>query len=346
MPKPLIPVAGRPCVEYALRSLVKGGFESIIVTTGYLSDKLIRRVSDGRHVGASVVYSFEPEPAGTAGAVKAVSSFLDSPVVIMSGDTLMDVDIAAIYRDHIRSGAAVTMAVTAVQDPSEFGVVEPDSDGFVRRFQEKPRREEAFSNLVNAGVYVINREVIDIIPSQTQYDFAKQLFPLLLQKGMKIKTHRIEGIWLDIGRPQDLHLANLAIVDAEGKVQELPGCTVSGKMIMLQRPVYGNDVEFRGRCYIGRDVKLEDRNTIINSCLYDGVHIGSETRIAESMLLEDSRVGKNCDIVETILSPNCRVGDNVRLEKSVIGEGVFIKANSSLIGANISPQPRAHRSEH
>ena len=338
IPKPLIPVAGRPCVEYALRSLVKSGFNSIVVTTGYLSDRLIRRISDGRQIGASILYSFEPEPAGTAGAVRILSPFLDRTFVVMSGDTLMDLDVRSIYDDHVRSGASVTMAVTEVDDPSEFGVVATDREGFVTRFQEKPKREEAFSKLINAGVYVIERDVMELVPERTQYDFAKELFPLLMKEGKRIKTHKVNGIWLDIGRPADLHRANLAIVDAEGREPEIEGCEASGRMILIEKPACGNDVEFRGRCYVGRKVSLEDRNTIIDSCLYDGVRIGSETRISGSLLLDGTRIGKGCDISGTILSPGCRVGDNAKIEKSVIGEGVFIKSNSSLIGANISPR--------
>lgn len=340
LPKPLIPVAGKPCVEYAIRSLVKGGFREIVVTTGYLSDRLIRKVGDGRHIGATVLYSFEGEPAGTAGAAKMVSSTMSSPFIVMSGDTLMDIDIRALYEEHIRSGADVTMAVTEVDDPSAFGVVATDSSGFVTKFQEKPKKEEAFSKLINAGVYVINADVMKFVPEGKTYDFARQLFPDLLLRKMKIGTHMLRGIWLDIGRPSDLHRANVAIVAKEGKEIKIDGCSISGRAIMIERPSLGNDVEISGNCYFGRDVSIEDRDTIMDSCLYDGVSLGIETRVSDSLLLDGARTGRNCDIRESILSPNCRLGDNVKLEKSVIGENVFIKGNSSLIGANISPHHR------
>ncbi len=338
VPKPMIPVAGRPCVEYSIMSLVRGGLTDIVITTGYLSDKLIRSIGTGKDIGARILYSFESEPAGTAGAVKMIEPFLESPFIVVYGDTLMNIDIRSLYEDHQKSGADVTMAVTEVDDPSEFGVVETDSDGFVRRFQEKPKKEEALSHWINAGIYVLNKEVMTLVPSEGPYDFAKQLFPAMLARGEKIRAHRISGTWLDIGRPADLQKANLAVVETHGTEQTIDGCTVSGKLIMTARPRVGNDVEIRGPCYIGSNVMFDDRTTIINSCLYDRVHVGHETRISDGLILENCKIGKNCDIRESILSPGCRIGDNVHLDRSVIGEGVFIKGNSSLIGAHISPQ--------
>ena len=331
-------MAGKPCVEYSIVSLVRGGLRDMVITTGYLSDKLIRSIGTGRDIGARILYSFESEPAGTAGAVKLISPFLESPFVVIHGDTLMNIDVKALYEDHLSSGADVTMAVTEVDDPSEFGVVETDGNGKVTRFQEKPKKEDARSRMINAGVYVVNKDVLELVPDSVPFDFAKQLFPKLLEKGRVLKVHRISGTWLDIGRPADLHRANLAVVETYGKEQEIDGCTVSGKLIMTDMPKVGNDVEIRGPCYIGSKVRFDDRTTIISSCLYDEVQVGNETRISDGLILENCKIGRNCDIRESILSAGCRIGDNVHLDRSVIGEGVFIKGNSSLIGAHVSPQ--------
>lgn len=338
LPKPMIPVAGRPCVEYSIMSLVRGGLKDMVITTGYLSDRLIKSIGHGGDIGARILYSFESKPAGTAGAVKMICPFLESPFVVVHGDTLMSIDVKELLEDHKRSGAEVTMAVTEVDDPSEFGVVETDREGFVKRFQEKPKREEALSRLINAGVFVVEKGVMDLVPASEPYDFSKQLFPLLLSQGRRIKAHRITGTWLDIGRPNDLHRANIAVVETYGSETQIDGCTVSGKLIMNGAPRVGNDVEIRGPCYIGSNVSFDDRTTIISSCLYDEVRVGNETRISDGLILDNCRIGRNCDIRESILSPGCKIGDNVHMEKSVIGEGVIIKGNSSLIGAHISPQ--------
>ncbi|HVG37533.1 MAG TPA: nucleotidyltransferase family protein, partial [Thermoplasmata archaeon] len=146
-PKPLIPIAGRPCIDYVLRSLAASGFHEIIVTTAYLSDTLIKSIGDGLDYNASIVYSFEENPAGTAGAVRRVGMFIDDTFLVAMGDILCDVDFKALYDFHKRKGGVVTIALTDVEDPTQFGIVGLDSKGRIQKFKEKPRKEEAFSNL-------------------------------------------------------------------------------------------------------------------------------------------------------------------------------------------------------
>ena len=154
-PKPLIPIAGRPCIDYVLRSLASSGFHEIIVTTAYLSDTLIKSIGDGLDYNASILYSFEENPAGTAGAVRRVGMFIDDTFLVAMGDILCDVDFKALYEFHKRKGGVVTIALTEVEDPTQFGIVGLDAKGRIQKFKEKPRKEEAFSNLANAGIYVL-----------------------------------------------------------------------------------------------------------------------------------------------------------------------------------------------
>jgi len=208
-PKPLIPVAGKPCIDYVMRSLVKGGFDQHIITTGYLSDRLIKRIADGAEFGASIVYSFEAEPAGTAGAVKNVADFLDSTFVVASGDVLADVDIGALYEYHKKKGAMATMALTKVKDPTPFGIVGLDKENRINRFLEKPARKDVFSNLINAGIYILEPEVLDYIPEGQMFDFSKQVFPALLEDKKPLYGRQIKGVWKDIGKPEDYRQAQL-----------------------------------------------------------------------------------------------------------------------------------------
>src|SRR5947207_4409256 len=148
-PKPLMPVAGRPCIDYVLRSLAGSGFHEIIVTTAYMSDALIKSIGDGLDYNASILYSFEENPAGTAGAVRRVGNFFDDTFVVSMGDILCDVDFKALYDFHKRKGAAVTIALTEVSDPTQYGVVGLDGNGRIAKFKEKPkaRSEEHTSEL-------------------------------------------------------------------------------------------------------------------------------------------------------------------------------------------------------
>ena len=172
-PKPLMPVAGRPCIDYVLRSLAASGFHEIIVTTAYLSDALIKSIGDGLDYNASILYSFEENPAGTAGAVRRVANFIDETFVVAMGDILCDVDFKALFEFHKRTGGVVTIALTDVDDPTQYGIVGLDAKGRIQKFKEKPRKEEAFSSLVNAGIYVLEPEVLEFIPPDQKFDFAR-----------------------------------------------------------------------------------------------------------------------------------------------------------------------------
>src|SRR3989475_215433 len=231
-PNPLIPVAGRPCIDYVLRSLAASGFHEIIVTTAYLSDTLIKSIGDGLDYNASILYSFEENPAGTAGAVRRVGMFIDDTFLVAMGDILCDVDFKALYDFHKRKGGVVTIALTEVEDPTQFGIVGLDSKGRIQKFKEKPRKEEAFSNLANAGIYVLEPEVLEFIPPDQKFDFSKDLFPKLLSKGVPLYGSRIDGVWMDIGRPHDLWKASMEIVRREGKPLRRAGVKSEGPVIL------------------------------------------------------------------------------------------------------------------
>src|SRR5437667_12269260 len=159
-------------MDYVLRSLAGSGFHEIIVTTAYLSDTLIKSIGDGLDYNASILYSFEENPAGTAGAVRRVGMFIDDTFLVAMGDILCDVDFKALYDFHKRTGGVVTIALTDVSDPTQYGVVGLDSNGRIAKFKEKPKKEEAFSNLVNAGIYVLEQEVMEFVTPDKTIDIA------------------------------------------------------------------------------------------------------------------------------------------------------------------------------
>src|SRR6266850_7713901 len=243
LPKPMVPVGPRRCIDYVIRSLRSAGIDEVIVTTGYLSDRIIRGIADGATHGVSVVYSFEDEPLGTAGGVKHVGPFLgNEPFVVASGDVLADVNIRRLIERHAQNkalGAVATIAVTKVEDPTQYGILGLSKEGRIERFKEKPRREQVFSNLVNAGIYVVEPGVLDEIPPRQPFDFSKDLWTDLLERGVPIYGEPIEGFWMDVGRPEDLIEANLIIIRREGR--KLPGSggatVVQGKRLRLAQGV-------------------------------------------------------------------------------------------------------------
>lgn len=185
-PKPLLPVLGRPCVEYVIEAMAEAGVEEVFLTCGYRAEDMVEALGSGDQFGVEIIMCFEDVPAGTAGAVKLLEDRLEDTFIVASGDVLADVDVRSLVDQHVRTGAMATMALTTVERPEEFGIVGLDDAGRIERFKEKPRTEEVFSNLINAGIYVLERDVLPEIPRGEMYDFSKQLFPKLLAAGQPL----------------------------------------------------------------------------------------------------------------------------------------------------------------
>jgi len=334
-PKPLMPVADRPCIDYILRSLVEAGIKKIIIATHHLSDKLIKSIGDGLEYDASIVYSFEETPAGTAGAVKRVEDFIDGTFIVAMGDIVADVDIAALLDFHREKKAVATIALTKVEDPSQYGVAAINEKGRIQRFQEKPKREEAFSNLVNAGIYVLERSVIEFIPEGRMFDFSKDLFPKMLAKRLPIYGKVLDGIWLDIGRPGDLLKASLEIVKRKGTTRPIPGVEMLGPVMVKDGASIDAGAKIEGPCYFGEKVHIEAGAVIRRSCLQDGVAIRAGSTITDTVMLERSRVGKGCEISGCIIASECDIGDEAHVVSSVVGDGVKLKPRTSVSDATL-----------
>ena len=287
-PKIILPVADRPCLWYLLRSLARAGIEEVILACGYKSEQMREAIGDGSDLGLNIIYSYEDEPLGTGGAMKLVEDRLDDVFVAANGDVFASIDVASEIWEHIETGASVTISLTPVENPCEFGIARVQPDGRITEFKEKPRPEEVFSNLINAGVYVLNRSVLDYVPERTFYDFSKDLVPRLMADGHRIQGFQIDGIWMDVGRPHDLLGANLAVASAEyaGSDWATGGSEVDGPFYMGA----GSDV--------------------------------SDSRISDSVVLAGSSVSGS-DLDRVLVMRNCRV-QGAKLENSILGDGCTI----------------------
>lgn len=330
VPKPLIPVAGPPCIDYVIKSLTSADFEQMIITTGYMSDKLLAHVGDGKQFGASIQFAFEESPAGTAGAVRNIKNLLNDTFVVASGDVLAEVDIRSIYDFHKSKGAVATMALTSAENPTEFGIVGLDEENRIVKFKEKPKEEEIFSNLINAGIYVLEPTVLEFIPEEGMFDFSKDLFPLILKNDLPLYGKPIHGLWMDIGRPSDVLNASLAVIERNGREIDIKDVHSSGIMIMGNNNTFGNSVTLRGPSYIGNHVKFGDDVLIVRSCIYDLVEIESGTSIKNSVIFQGCRLGKDNEITDTILSPNCHLEGQVEILNSIIGEDKKVSVGSKI----------------
>ena len=307
-PKPMIPVLGRPVIDYVKDAMVASGLEEIIVTTGYQGEQLVEHVSTWE---VSSRVNQEETPMGTAGSVRLLFEDLDGTFVVGSGDSVASFDIADLLKAHRRSGAKVTMALWRVDDPTEFGIVglanenqgEVESnlsEGYISRFKEKPTADEAFSNLINAGLYIIEPEVMELVPHGQKYDFSKQLFPDVLARGWPMYAKTVNGIWFDVGHPFELHNAQMALIEGRDILPfPMPDGEVlpDGSFISRTSSVSG---------HVEKSIVLEGAS--VNGAVVNSV-VMANSRV--NGISESSIIGENSVIDSRI--QNCVIGDGVHL---------------------------------
>lgn len=336
LPKPMVPVGPRRCIDYVIRSLTAARIDEIIVTTGYLSDRVIRGIADGASHGVNVVYSFEDEPLGTAGGVKHVGPFLGKePFVVVSGDVLADVNIRRLIERHEQNrkqGAVATLALTKVEDPTQYGIVGVDAHGRIERFKEKPRPQQVFSDLVNAGIYVVEHEVLEEIPPRQAFDFSKDLWPDLLERGTPLFGERIEGFWMDVGRPEDLIRANLLMIQREGRAHAGQG---DASVLLGKRVKIDSSAKLAGAVMLGDFVHVGEAAQIRDAAIHGATTVGRECQITRALVLEDCEIGPSATIADTVLAAGVVVGAGAKLEGCVIGEGQAVAPGAALKGARL-----------
>jgi len=230
-----------------------------------------------------------------------------------------------------------TIALTEVQDPTEYGIAVLGKDGRIERFKEKPRPEEAFSKLVNAGIYVLEPEVLELIPENTKFDFSRDVFPMMLAKGLALHGMRIEGVWVDIGRPRDLIRASLEVVRREGREHQMLGRDPFGPALVGKGLTLEPGVRLAGPLYLGSNVRIGKGAVVEGACLYDDVVVEAGATIRESVILEGTHVGKDSEVLDSVLSERCVIEEGAHLSGSIIGDGMTVKARSRLQDATIAP---------
>ncbi|MBN1109620.1 MAG: NDP-sugar synthase [Methanomassiliicoccales archaeon] len=315
-PKPLLPVLGMPCIEYVISSLAEAGVEHIILACGYRSQDLIRMLGDGRRLGLEMEFAFEERPMGTAGAVKLLQDRLEPTFVVGSGDTMTDADLGALIDFHYERGAEATMGLTEVGRPEQFGIVGVDAEGRIERFKEKPRSEEVFSRVINAGTYVLNRNIIDLVPEGTKFDFSKDLFPDLLRRGRGLYASPLRGYWKDIGRPEDLYLANIEMAERRGKD------TPQGRVAGTAPP----GVEVQGPAFFGEGI-IAAGCRVVRSAVGSHCTMGRGVTLQDCLLLDGVSIGQGATLRSCVLGQGCQVEAGTVLAERVLGDGTQVRAD-------------------
>ena len=338
-PKPMVPIVGKPCMEHIIELLGEHGFEEVIVTVAFLPHAIRSYFGNGESLGLNVEYSVEESPLGTAGSVRLASDRLDETFLVISGDALCDFDLSELVRVHKEKGSAVTIALKSVENPLEFGIVVTDSDGRVERFLEKPSWSQVFSDTINTGVYVLEPEVLEHVPTDRPYDFSKELFPLLLEMGRPIHGHVVEGYWQDIGNLSQYRQANFDALD--GRVNlKIPGVRLRGN-VWLGEGVEIDDIDrIEGPAYLGNYCRIGADATVgPYSVLSASVTLRERARTVASVIDASTHFGRSCLIENAIVGRNCDIRSHVRIHEDVaIGDEVRIGAESVVMpGVRIFP---------
>jgi mannose-1-phosphate guanylyltransferase / phosphomannomutase len=331
-PKPMVPIVGKPCMEHILELLRKHGFDDVIVTLAFLPQAIRSYFGDGEGLGLNIEYSVEESPLGTAGSVRLASGKLDDTVLVISGDALCDIDLTALLRFHQEKKAAVTIGLKSVENPLEFGIVVTDDEGRIERFLEKPSWGQVFSDTINTGIYVIEPEVLQHVPTDRPYDFSKELFPHLLEMGKPLYGHVCDGYWQDIGNLDQFRQANYDALD--GKVAlDIPGLRLRGN-IWIGEGVEIDDLEdVEGPAFIGNYCRIAPQASIgPYSVLSASVTLRERARTVRSVIDASTHIGRSALVEGAVVGRNCDIRSHVRIQEgAAIGDEVVLGAQSMIM---------------
>ena len=330
-PKAMLPLAGKPILQFIIESVASEGFNDVVVTTNYFREQIIDYFGDDSDFGVRLVYPEEEKPLGTAGSVKNSEKYLNETFAVIQGDNITEIKFKHLLNFHREKGGVATIALLPVDRPHQFGIAQLDSDNRVLRFKEKPRPEEFFSDFASVGLYVLEPEVLDYIPRGVEYDFAKGVFPKLLSSGEKIYGYPASRFWVDIGVPENYMKAVRWILsrlkgkrlgeNAEVKKASIRGPVEIGEGTRIERGAeITGPVVIGDRCVIRRNSRIA-----ANSVIGSGVGIGEEARVADSLIYEETQIGGFSYLNHCIVAEKCKIGSDVEIdEMAIVGAGCEI----------------------
>jgi mannose-1-phosphate guanylyltransferase len=322
-PKTLFPIVNKPLLEWIFEHLANNGVNEAILAVNALTQFYIRQQKLPRH-GLKIRYSIDPPrmPLGTAGPVKKAEKLIghDEPFIVLNGDIFADINYKALVETHEKCNALATIALCKVEDPCRYGVAELEDGNRIKRFIEKPAKNKVPSNLINAGVYVLSPKVFDYIPTGKAVSVEREIFPKLAEEG-QLYGHHVNGLWMDIGKPEEYLEINKIILDSIAKTSKL----VKAKNFELKNPVaFDKHVSINEKsvigpyAIIGKNVSIGNNVKISNSVIFSNVHIEDFASIDGAIIGEGARIGKHVKITyECIIGDHTKVRENLEISGKV-----------------------------
>jgi mannose-1-phosphate guanylyltransferase len=339
VPKPLLPIAGRPFLERQLSWLASHGVDEVVLALGYLPDAFAAHFPGGDFEGVRITYAVEPYPLGTAGGIRyaATAAGIDERFLVCNGDVLTTLDVTALLAFHDERGAEATIHLTRVDDPSAFGVVPTFDDGEVKAFVEKPPASSAPTDWINAGTYVLERSVLDRIPADLTVSIERETFPRMLEQRGCLFALATADYWLDIGTPDKYLQAHsdtlrgaVGLPPFPGAREVTPGVWAEASFELGQGVSLSAPVLLGAESVIGRGARVENA-TVSAACV-----VGAAAIVTDAVLLDGARVGSGARVDRSIVGAGAVVEERASvLDCSILGAGAHVAAGASLQGARV-----------
>ncbi len=320
-PKPMLPIINRPMMEQTMINLRDLGIKEFIVLLYFKPEIIQDHFGDGSDFGMKISYVIPDDDYGTAGAVKLAQEYIgDDNFIIISGDLVTDFDFQKIFDYHKEKKSKLTITLTSVDNPLEFGVVIANEDGRIEKFLEKPSWGEVFSDTINTGIYIIEPEILNYIPKGENFDFAKDLFPLLMKEGVELIAGHASGYWRDVGNPdsyREVHediMSDRVRLTIKSKERFYP----DGVLYSDETPHIGDGVEIIGKVIFGKNVTIGERTKLKNVVIGDNVTIGEDSKISNSVVWEKVKIGRGTKIDNGVICNSNIIGKNSKMSAGII----------------------------
>jgi mannose-1-phosphate guanylyltransferase len=343
VPKAMVPLRNQPFMRYMMDFLRAAGPEGAVLSLGYLPDPIQEHFDQQDMGGFSIDYAVEDTALGTAGGIKNAEVYLDGgPFVVVNGDVLSGMDLRVAIEKHKLSDALATIVLTSVEDPTAYGLVEVDHEMLVHRFLEKPAADEVTTNLVNAGIYVLEPEVLSMIPAGREVSIEREIFPHL-QAERRLRAYISSSYWRDIGTPRSYLAASQDVLSGAVGAREdfdylhVDPSVVLGKGVKVLPPVsiaadcvLEHQATVGGRSSLGRGCRIGEGAVVEGSILFDGVEVEADAVVRGSIIGPGARVGQEAIVRGlSVLGARCMVGEGNVLEQGIrINPGVVLPPGS------------------
>jgi NDP-sugar pyrophosphorylase family protein len=328
-PKPIVPIFNRPFLHYQIDQLTQvPEIDEVVLSLNYQPRRIEEVFGDGKDVGIKIRYVVEPAPLGTGGAIKYAGDKLTDSVVVFNGDVLTQIDLAAVIRLHRERKAKATIVLTPVENPTAYGLVETDAAGNIRRFLEKPSADEVTTNNINAGIYVLEPDTFDRIPSDVSWSIERSYFPSLVERGETFVAYVYDGYWIDIGTPEKYRQVHRDIMDGRYAAAPFrdagaahswisPGARIEDGAT-IQGPCFIDDgVLIKAGARIGPYSVLGRQTQIDEHAVIDGAIIWPNSRVSSHAVVRDAIVGRNCHLGrDVVVNGGAVLGDKTSLTDS------------------------------